>query len=54
MTCFMLGPQELLRIPVSVRVVISGTPIQNNLMELHSLVDLCCEGLLGDAKTFKR
>jgi hypothetical protein len=28
--------------------------LQNNLSELHALFDLCCEGLLGDRKYFKR
>jgi hypothetical protein len=35
------------------RLIISGTPVQNNLMELHALYDFCCEGLLGDAREFK-
>ncbi|KAL0050235.1 hypothetical protein WJX82_006933 [Trebouxia sp. C0006] len=45
--------QRLQEIPVAVRIIISGTPIQNNLMEMHALFDFACEGLLGDAKTFK-
>lgn len=36
-----------------VRLIITGTPIQNNLMEMHALFDLTCPGLLGDARTFK-
>lgn len=31
--------QQLRKIPVKMAVVISGTPIQNNLMEMHSLFD---------------
>ena len=31
--------QRLREIPAGLRVIISGTPIQNNLMELHSLFD---------------
>ncbi|KAK9816584.1 hypothetical protein WJX72_002280 [[Myrmecia] bisecta] len=45
--------QRMRELPVAVRVIISGTPIQNNLMELHTLFDFACEGLLGDARTFK-
>lgn len=35
--------QQLGLIPVAVRVIISGTPIQNNLMEMHALFDFACE-----------
>ena len=36
------------------RIVISGTPVQNNLMEMHALMDWIFKGtLLGDRKTFK-
>ena len=35
------------------KLLITGTPIQNNLMELHSLFDLVKEGLLGDKSEFK-
>ncbi|KAA6429139.1 MAG: hypothetical protein FRX49_00535 [Trebouxia sp. A1-2] len=45
--------QRLQEIPVAVNIIISGTPIQNNLMEMHALFDFACEGLLGDAKSFK-
>ena len=31
--------QQLRQIPVAVAVIISGTPIQNNLMELYALFD---------------
>eukprot|EP00887_Chlorella_sp_A99_P003096 scaffold9.g3096.t1 len=40
-------------IPAGMRLIISGTPIQNNLMEMHTLFDFCVPGLLGDAHTFK-
>ncbi|GAB4822407.1 hypothetical protein N2152v2_009453 [Parachlorella kessleri] len=40
-------------IPARIRVIISGTPIQNNLQEMHTLFDFACPGLLGDARTFK-
>eukprot|EP00873_Tetraselmis_striata_P042879 jgi/Tetstr1/463143/TSEL_008077.t1 len=46
--------QHLNSIPVAMRVIISGTPIQNNLMEFHSLLDFACPGLLDDRQTFKR
>ncbi|GFR41048.1 hypothetical protein Agub_g1691 [Astrephomene gubernaculifera] len=46
--------EQLRKLPARVRVIISGTPIQNNLMEMHSLFDFTTEGLLGDAKTFKK
>ena len=46
--------QQLLKIPAHIRLIISGTPIQNNLAELRNLMDFCCEGLLGDARTFSR
>ncbi|KAF5834801.1 P-loop containing nucleoside triphosphate hydrolase protein, partial [Dunaliella salina] len=46
--------QQLLKIPSHIRVIISGTPIQNNLAELRNLMDFCCEGLLGCSRTFSR
>lgn len=45
--------QRLRAINCRVRVIISGTPIQNNLMEMHALYDFCWQGVLGDAKYFK-
>ncbi|XP_018428513.1 PREDICTED: DNA excision repair protein ERCC-6-like [Nanorana parkeri] len=36
------------------RVLLTGTPVQNNLRELWALFDFACQGtLLGTAKTFK-
>lgn len=35
--------QRLQEIPVAVNIIISGTPIQNNLMEMHALFDFACE-----------
>ncbi|XP_051847013.1 DNA excision repair protein ERCC-6-like [Antechinus flavipes] len=41
-------------IPVKNRILLTGTPIQNNLYELWSLFDFACQGsLLGTSKTFK-
>lgn len=40
-------------LPARQRLILSGTPIQNNLMEMHTLFDLVCPGLLGNARYFK-
>ena len=41
-------------VPSARRLVLSGTPIQNNLQELWSLFDYVCEQrLLGPYRTFK-
>ena len=36
------------------RVLLTGTPVQNDLLELYSLVDFVNPGHLGHVKTFKR
>ncbi|KAJ7594739.1 SNF2 family N-terminal domain-containing protein [Mycena floridula] len=36
------------------RVILSGTPIQNDLGEFHAMADFCNPGLLDDYSTFKR
>jgi DNA repair and recombination protein RAD54B len=36
------------------RILLTGTPIQNNLREFHAMVDLVAPELLGDQKTFKK
>uniref|UniRef100_A0A8D0GN09 DNA excision repair protein ERCC-6-like n=1 Tax=Sphenodon punctatus TaxID=8508 RepID=A0A8D0GN09_SPHPU len=41
-------------IPAKNRILLTGTPMQNNLHEMWSLFDFACQGsLLGTAKTFK-
>ncbi|XP_038559147.1 DNA excision repair protein ERCC-6-like [Micropterus salmoides] len=41
-------------IPSKHRVLLTGTPVQNNLKEMWALFDFACQGtLLGTAKTFK-
>eukprot|EP00201_Polytomella_parva_P000410 CAMPEP_0175086470 /NCGR_PEP_ID=MMETSP0052_2-20121109/29266_1 /TAXON_ID=51329 ORGANISM="Polytomella parva, Strain SAG 63-3" /NCGR_SAMPLE_ID=MMETSP0052_2 /ASSEMBLY_ACC=CAM_ASM_000194 /LENGTH=103 /DNA_ID=CAMNT_0016358655 /DNA_START=484 /DNA_END=791 /DNA_ORIENTATION=- len=40
------------RIKASHRLILSGTPIQNNLLELWSLFDFLMPGLLGTEKEF--
>ncbi|XP_056168779.1 protein CHROMATIN REMODELING 24 isoform X1 [Syzygium oleosum] len=45
--------KSLLEIPAAHRIVVSGTPIQNNLRELWALFHFCCPELLGDNKVFK-
>ncbi|XP_047330886.1 protein CHROMATIN REMODELING 24 [Impatiens glandulifera] len=45
--------KSLLEIPAGHRIIISGTPLQNNLKELWALFHFCCPHLLGDKKWFK-
>ncbi|KAL2234134.1 UNVERIFIED_CONTAM: Protein CHROMATIN REMODELING 24 [Sesamum indicum] len=45
--------KSLLQIPCLHRIIISGTPLQNNLKELWALFNFCCPELLGDKKEFK-
>ncbi|XP_074771499.1 DNA excision repair protein ERCC-6-like [Athene noctua] len=41
-------------VPAKHRLLLTGTPVQNNLREMWSLFDFACQGsLLGTAKTFK-
>ncbi|KAJ6917112.1 protein CHROMATIN REMODELING 24-like [Populus alba x Populus x berolinensis] len=46
--------KSLIEIPSAHCIVISGTPIQNNLKELWALFNFCCPDLLGDNKWFKQ
>ncbi|KAI0320767.1 P-loop containing nucleoside triphosphate hydrolase protein [Amylostereum chailletii] len=43
---------EALRTPR--RIILSGTPIQNDLSEFHAMADFCNPGLLDDYSTFRR
>ncbi|PIN09400.1 Transcription-coupled repair protein CSB/RAD26 (contains SNF2 family DNA-dependent ATPase domain) [Handroanthus impetiginosus] len=45
--------KSLLQIPCLHRIIISGTPLQNNLKELWALFNFCCPELLGEKKEFK-
>ncbi|XP_070610579.1 DNA excision repair protein ERCC-6-like [Erythrolamprus reginae] len=46
--------KALYTIPAQNRLLLTGTPVQNNLQELWSLFNFACQGsLLGTAKTFK-
>ncbi|XP_039138564.1 protein CHROMATIN REMODELING 24 [Dioscorea cayenensis subsp. rotundata] len=45
--------KSLLEVPSPHRIVISGTPIQNNLKELWALFNFCCPEILGDKNEFK-
>ncbi|KIJ67587.1 hypothetical protein HYDPIDRAFT_127687 [Hydnomerulius pinastri MD-312] len=36
------------------RVILSGTPIQNDLSEFHAMADFCNPGLLDDYSTFRK
>ena len=34
-------------------IVLTGTPVQNNLTEFYSILDLVSDGILGSEKGFK-
>lgn len=36
------------------RIILSGTPVQNDLGEFHAMADFCNPGLLDDHSTFRR
>lgn len=41
------------QLPASRRLILTGTPVQNNLGELWALADFATPGLLGDARSFR-
>lgn len=45
--------QSLFQIRSAHRIVITGTPYQNNLMEMWALFYFCCPDILGDKDEFK-
>jgi superfamily II DNA or RNA helicase len=46
--------KELRRIPAAARVALTGTPVENRLTELWSIVDWTTPGLLGTLEHFRR
>ncbi|GLY69821.1 DEAD/DEAH box helicase [Amycolatopsis taiwanensis] len=46
--------KELRRIPADARVALTGTPMENRLTELWSIVDWTTPGLLGSLEHFRR
>ncbi|MGO3342545.1 MAG: DEAD/DEAH box helicase [Glutamicibacter arilaitensis] len=47
------GYKQARQLPVPCKFVVTGTPMENNLLELWALVSLAAPGLLGGAKSFK-
>ncbi|XP_033628194.1 DNA repair and recombination protein RAD54B-like isoform X1 [Asterias rubens] len=41
-------------IPVQRRILLTGTPVQNDLQEFHSIVEFCNPGVLGSSGAFRR
>lgn len=46
--------QALRALNVEKRVILSGTPIQNELSEFHSMVDFVNPGILDSYASFKK
>ncbi|XP_065891843.1 DNA repair and recombination protein RAD54B-like isoform X2 [Dysidea avara] len=44
----------LASLPVRRRIVLTGTPIQNDLQEFYSIVEFCNPGILGSASAFHK
>ncbi|GAA2518262.1 DEAD/DEAH box helicase [Rarobacter incanus] len=47
-----VGYRTVRDLPAPVKIALTGTPLENNLMELWSIMSIVCPGLLPDAKTF--
>jgi superfamily II DNA or RNA helicase len=46
--------QAVRTIPARTRLALTGTPVENHLAELWSIMDFCNPGILGPAKRFRR
>ncbi|RZU51492.1 SNF2 family DNA or RNA helicase [Krasilnikovia cinnamomea] len=46
--------QAVRAIPAATRLALTGTPVENHLAELWSIMEFCNPGLLGTAKRFRR
>lgn len=46
--------RALRRLPGRARVALTGTPVENDLTELWSILDWCVPGLLGSRQAFRR
>ncbi|MET0416228.1 MAG: DEAD/DEAH box helicase [Actinoplanes sp.] len=46
--------QAVRAIPARTRLALTGTPVENHLAELWSIMDFCNPGLLGPVKRFRR
>ncbi|KAJ8318575.1 hypothetical protein KUTeg_003666 [Tegillarca granosa] len=44
----------IMSLPTRRRIVLSGTPIQNDLQEFYSIVEFCNPGILGTSAAFRR
>jgi SNF2 family DNA or RNA helicase len=42
------------RVAARMRVVLTGTPVQNDLEELHAVCQVVVPGVLGDPQTFRK
>ncbi|EGD76329.1 hypothetical protein PTSG_01031 [Salpingoeca rosetta] len=46
--------KSLMQLKTARRIILSGTPIQNELLEYYALVEFCNPGLLGSAGEFRK
>jgi DNA repair and recombination protein RAD54B len=44
----------IMSLPARKRIVLTGTPIQNDLQEFYSIIDFCNPGMLGSRSAFHR